>query len=226
MIMLDKLSALWNALTTFAETHPHVFDALCLYVGIPLVAVILKKLSARFSTIAEMLTACGLDAPKLVALFRKKVKPSAPPLPLIFMVISLACVALLSCFALGCASTSTSSPTRDIARATVLAVTDGVQAADHACAELVNGGDREAGTKCLAAYKVAQPALVAAAIAVDAWDDGRAGEVGCAVFRVVEALRSMSKTIAAAGSKLPSPLVDAIAFASGAGALACPRGAT
>lgn len=153
-----------------------------------------------------------------------KAPPTLPPVgPLgIFMILA---IALVSCSP--ASGSGASSPARETARATVLLVTDGVHAADVTCAAVVRAGHPEAGPPCVSAYKVAQPALVAAGESIDAWDDGSQGKVGCAIVQALEALRAMTTAITNAGGKPPAAIADALTFASGLGALACPtKGAT
>lgn len=60
---------------TWASAHPYAMSAAA-YVAAPIVAVLLRRLSARFSVVAEVLEASGFDAAKAGEAVRRAIAPN------------------------------------------------------------------------------------------------------------------------------------------------------
>jgi len=108
---------------------------------------------------------------------------------------------------------------REQARATVLVLAEGVREADQRCADV----GREAGNlvlldRCTKAYDTARGALLVAAGAVDAYDDGRQGDVACATATGIDAALELAGLIRSAGGDLPAALDDGLRLAKQFGA--------
>jgi hypothetical protein len=100
---------------------------------------------------------------------------------------------------------------REQARATTLVLADGVVLARKQCAQLADDRkDLPLAERCLAAYETAYAALMAAGSTVDAWDDGRRGEVACATSRGAGAARALGEAVASAGGRVPPTLEDGL----------------
>lgn len=115
-----------NAVVSWVEAHPVIFAVVIWPLVTGIVTSVLRKPTAeeyarmnpRVAALRRFIAAIGLDVPKVLETIhlgvtgrsptdakRDDVPPTprnVPPLPTIFMFISIACVAVLSCFACGC----------------------------------------------------------------------------------------------------------------------------
>lgn len=123
---------------------------------------------------------------------------------------------------LGCRPADVPDPGREIARASVRVGVDAVEALDHACAAAVTARkDRELGERCDAFYRRARPALIAAGIVVDRWDDLRDRQrVTCAVVTVARELGELADDVPDIDGKSLEEITDALALASRLGSCA------
>lgn len=121
---------------------------------------------------------------------------------------------------LGCRPADVPDPGREIARASVRVGVDAVEALDHACATAVKSHkDRELGERCDAFYRRARPALIAAGVVVDRWDDLRDRQrVTCAVVQVAAELGTLADDVPDIDARSLEEITDALALASKLGA--------
>lgn len=105
-------------------------------------------------------------------------------------------------------------PTRETARSVVITVAEAVHFADQACAQVALDTKRGAlAAECADAYDIARPAALAAANAVDAWNDGAQSKTACALVKAAKALEHMAVVMAAGGVVIPALIEDALRLA-------------
>lgn len=121
---------------------------------------------------------------------------------------------------LGCRPAEVPDPGREIARASVRVGVDAVEALDTACAKAVTAyKDRELGERCDAFYRRARPALIAAGIVVDRWDDLRDRQrVTCSVVQIATELGTLADDVPDIDARSLEEITDALALASKLGA--------
>lgn len=153
----------------------------------------------------------ALNAPAIAGLKKDDDDPPPPPAPSAASLVPP--FFLLSLLLAGCAHA-----TRAEARGAVLATAEAVKVGDEVCAKhALERTDLALARRCEAAYTTARGALITAAAAVDAWDEGKRGDVTCSVVRAID---EVAKTAAELRSrKLPVPPVldDAVRLASALG---------
>ena len=153
-------------------------------------------------------------------------------LALAFTVGTLVCGARLLLATAACSGGCAPLPAfpatpREQARATILVLAEGVREADQRCAEV--GRDTlnlPLLDNCAKAYAVGRSSLLVAAGAVDAWDEGRAGETACATATGLTAALELASLIRAAGGAVPPALEDGLMLAKQFGAVCTDGGAS
>lgn len=134
------------------------------------------------------------------------------------LVVAAAAVLALT----GCGGEGAKFPAREVARAAVLGVAEGVRAADRVCANVAKAKqDATLADRCSQSYAVARSSVLAAAEGVDAYDAASEGQVRCTIARGATALGEMATAISTAGGDVPPVVVDALAFAKTLGAGGC-----
>ena len=112
---------------------------------------------------------------------------------------------IVAAFATACCG---SPATRAEARAAVLVSAEPVKVLDTRCAALaLDTRDIDLARRCEVAYDQARTALVVAATGVDAWEEGKKGEVACAVARAVASLDALMKEMR---GEMPAVALDAL----------------
>lgn len=113
------------------------------------------------------------------------------------------------------------SATRAQARGAVLVTAEAVKLADTTCAQVaLERTDLALARACEQAYDLARASAIAAAAAVDAWDEGKRGEVACALQRAAGELRKVASELRARQANVPKVIDDALGLAAGVGG--CP----
>lgn len=205
----------------WAEAHPNL-TALILWPVFSFVVTLLfgphteaqlARYPAWLSRLLHWTGALGIDAPKVIALAKSKMRPPGPPPLLVFVAVAM--------LASGVVSACSSAPVtpREQARGAVLAVAEAVHVADETCASVALARhDRDLASTCADAYDEARAALVATATAVDAWDDATTRtSVLCRTAAAVRGLEAISYAVRAAGASVPPIVDDALALASALG---------
>lgn len=112
-----------------------------------------------------------------------------------------------------------SSASRAHARGAVLAGAEAIKVGDKACATAaLEKTDLELARTCEAAYVTARSAIVAAAESVDAWDEGKKGDVACALKRAAAAIATTTQALRSRSVAVPKVVEDALALADKIGA--------
>lgn len=157
----------------------------------------------------------GKEVPLPAALLAKEDGPKpptgTPPALLVFMVLLFGCSAL----------PSAEAPKRDLARASVLLMVQGVELADTICANLAAEaqGSKDVeklkkasalAHKCADGKATALHGAEAARAALNAWEQGGDGQIGCAAKSVFDGLTSVTDALKSAGGAIPPALDDAI----------------
>lgn len=138
------------------------------------------------------------------------------PRSALFVGLLLACGHVVAaCSAQGCGATTLPAglPTtpRAQARAVVKVLVVGVDEADKTCAEIADRkDDATISDRCATARARAKAALLIAANGVDAYDEGRRGDVACATALGAESARVMVNVIESEAGRPPPALVDAL----------------
>lgn len=135
-----------------------------------------------------------------------------PPPPTIGA--ALVCVGLVILNTTACSTTAS----RAQARGAVLATAEAVKIADATCAkQALERTDLHLARQCQEAYASARSSLLIASAGVDAWDEGKRGDVTCAV---VHAASDLSRTVSEFKARqIPIPLIvdDSLRLARGLG---------
>ena len=111
-------------------------------------------------------------------------------------------------------------PERASARATVLAVSNGIAAADKTCAHVAlampgsaKGEASELAHACADAYKAARAGLMLAEATLDYWAADQAGQLGCGMRAGLRGLHAFEELLAVRGG-VPAAVSDAIQLAN------------
>lgn len=121
----------------------------------------------------------------------------------------------------GAANAPTSQP-RDVARAAVVMVSNGLAAADQACAtQAAATSDLDMAKQCAAVYSETRAVLLTASDAVDTWDSVATSQetVTCAIVTSAKQLADLSKYLTGKGVPAVNSLDDALTFVAGLNAV-------
>lgn len=152
----------------------------------------------------------ALNAPAVMGM-KKDVDDDQPPPS---VPTSLIPPAMMLCLVLsGCVHA-----TRAEARGAVLATAEAVKVGDEVCAKrALERTDLELARRCEAAYTTARGALITAAASVDAWDEGKRGDVTCSVVHAIDEVAKVAAELRARKLPVPPVLDDAVRLASALG---------
>ncbi len=121
---------------------------------------------------------------------------------------------LLTCALVGCGA----SASRAQARGAVLVTAEAVRLGDKACADVaLEKNDLPLARACETAYEIARASVLTAAASVDAWDEGKKGDVACAIKRAGDELSKTVSELRARQASIPKLIEDAIALAASTG---------
>lgn len=112
-----------------------------------------------------------------------------------------------------CASQGSGPPARYVARGAILGLSAATTAGDQVCATVAKQrADLPLAKSCAGAYTKARESLLIAAGGVDAWDNGAAQKVSCAVRDAASALNEIRTGLQSERTPVPPLLVDSLAL--------------